>query len=58
MSMSEVDAICCRPSQRDLVEEEDVEEVGEQMVIVMCRCGWGGWSLDMGRVATLALLPC
>ena len=54
-SRSEVVARCCRPSQKDLVEEDDVEEVVEQMLI--SRCGCGG-SLDMGRVATLALLPC
>ena len=55
-SMSEVVAKRCRLEDAGLVEEADVEEVGEKMV--MSRCGWGGWSLDMGRVATLALLPC
>ena len=58
MSMSEVDATDGRREERDLVEEDDVKEVVRKMVIMMCRCGWGGWSLDMGRVATLALLPC
>ena len=50
MSMLEVDARQNREVDMGLVEEEDVEEVDEQMVIVMCRCGWGGWSLlTMGR---------
>ena len=40
----------------ELVEEEDVlRKLFRKMV--MCRCG-GVMSLDMGRVATLALLPC
>ena len=51
-----VDAKRCHLEDAGLVEEADVEEVREKMVM-MCRCGWGG-SLDMGRVATLALLPC
>ena len=58
MSMSEVVARCCRPSRRDLVEEDDVEEVVEQMLI--SRCGCGG-SLLVCRGAsgmTMALLPC
>ena len=46
-----------RLGQRDLVEEDDVEEVVRKMV--MCRCGWGGWSLCMGRETEMdALLPC
>ena len=58
-SMSEVDARQNREVDMDLVEKEDVKEVGNAMV--MCRCGWGGWSLCMGRGAsgvTMALLPC
>ena len=35
----------------DLVEEEDVKVVGQKMVIVMSRCGWGGLSSMVGRVA-------
>ena len=58
-SMSEVVATDDRLGQRDLVEEDDVEEVVRKMVI--CRCGWGGLSLLVCRGAsgvTLALLPC
>ena len=58
-SRSEVVARCCRPGQRDLVEEDDVEEVVQEMV--MCRCGGVVLSLYMGRVdldGTRALLPC
>ena len=58
-SRSEVVARCCRPGQRDLVEEDDVEEVVQEMV--MCRCGGVVLSLNMARVdleGTRALLPC
>ena len=61
-SRSEVVARCRRPSRRDLVEEDDVEEVVQKMLMVMRRCGWGGWSLPMASREdpglTGALLPC
>ena len=53
--MSRVVAKWNRREDAGLVEEDDVEEVVEG--IMMSRCG-GVMSLDMGRVATLALLPC
>ena len=59
-SMSEVDAKRCHLEDAGLVEEADVEEVGEKMVM-MCHCGWGGSSLLVARGAsgvTMALLPC
>ena len=49
-SRSEVVARCRRPSRRDLVEEDDVEEVVEQMLI--SRCGGVVMSLLAGRVAS------
>ena len=60
MSMLEVVARGNRLVDEDLVEEEDVKEVGRKMVM-MCRCGWGGSSLLVARGAsgvTMALLPC
>ena len=59
MSMLEVEAKRCRQVGKDLVEEDDVEEVVQEML--MCRCGWGGWSLlaDRGEPGVaIALLPC
>ena len=44
MSMLEVEAKRCHQEGKDLVEEDDVEEVVRKMV--MCRCGCGG-SLPM-----------
>ena len=60
MSMSEVDATDGRREERDLVEEDDVEEVVRKMVIMMCRCGCGGSSLVRRGVpgVGVALLPC
>ena len=58
-SRSEVVARCRRPSRRDLVEEDDVEEVVQEML--MSRCGGVVMSLLVCRGAsgvTLALLPC
>ena len=56
MSMLEVVARGNRLVDEDLVEEEDVKEVGRKMV--MCRCGVV-LSLYMGRGAGMvALLPC
>ena len=56
MSMLEVVARGNRLVDEDLVEEEDVKEVGNAMV--MCRCGVV-LSLCMGRGAGMvALLPC
>ena len=58
MSMLEVVARCCRPSQKDLVEENDVKVVRKEMV--MCRCGVV-LSLLVAKGAsgvTMALLPC
>ena len=58
MSMLEVDARQNRQEDVDLVGENDVEEVVQEMVM-MCHCGWGGWSLCMGRRTEMyALLPC
>ena len=59
MSMLEVDARQNREVDMDLVEEEDVEEVGEQML--MSRCGVVLSLVTMGRgnlEVTKALLPC
>ena len=57
MSMLEVVARGNRLVDEDLVEEEDVKEVGRKMVM-MCRCGVV-LSLYMGRGAGMvALLPC
>ena len=59
ISMLEVDAIDGRLEERDLVEEDCVEEVGKAMV--MCRCGGVMSLLTMARVdleGTRALLPC
>ena len=47
MSMLEVVARGNRLVDEDLVEEENVKEVGRKMV--MCRCGCGVESLCMGR---------
>ena len=55
-----VDAKRCHLEDAGLVEEADVEEVGEKMVM-MCRCGWGGSSLYMHSredPGVGALLPC
>ena len=55
-----VDAKRCHLEDAGLVEEADVEEVGEKMVM-MCRCGWGGSSLLANRGepgVAMALLPC
>ena len=59
MSMLEVEAKRCHQVGKDLVEEDDVEEIVRKMV--MCHCGWGGLSLLVCRGAsgmTMALLPC
>ena len=59
MSMSKTVGVAKngRLEDADLVVERCVEEVVRKMVMVMCRCG-GVVSLLVGRVATLALLPC
>ena len=61
MSMSKVDARRCREEGMDLVVERCEEEVVQKMVMVMCRCGWGGESLLVCRGepgVAIALLPC
>ena len=47
MSMLEAVARCCRPGQKDLVEEEDVEVVVQKILMSHCDCG--GWSLLVHR---------
>ena len=60
MSMLEVEAKRCHQVGKDLVEEDDVEEVVEQMLI--SRCGGVVMSLPMASREdpglTGALLPC
>ena len=57
--MSRVVARCCHQEGEGLVEEDDVEEVGEQML--MSHCGGVVSLVTMVRVileGTRALLPC
>ena len=59
MSTLEVEAKRCHQVGKDLVEEDDVEEVVRKMV--MCRCGCGGLLPMASREdldGTRALLPC